>query len=325
MSQPDFLSPPLPPLHYQISDHPLPSTPIHSRSIPTRNITKSKEGSNGQPPFRPPLDLLSSPVGCNGRLDFLSSTNPLTTSPRLLVPSNVPNMPIHHDAFPSYYKSAYPPRYIPGTSTAKYVYPQKYKQLKPGVTKFRISILFVMILGLMLVGIPLQCSSRYLSNNQPSEYMQGASGSGDAEESEILAMNSLIFGFCSSKSLYSVWISSLILLLLNFSYVCIIGYIRCRDQAVANNRSLSPSYNSSYPTVSQKPSIQTIPIFLLPHHHANHPQSPRTSSKSMSRITYNSLALSSKQNLKFKDDGNPLNKPWALRDPLDSALGLSNR
>lgn len=132
-----------------------------------------------------------------------------------------PEMP---DAtYSEYYGDAYV------DAPTRYVYPSGYTSLRPRSGPWRLSILFCLSFSFLTVFIVGHCSDRV----DLQEYNIRVD---EIDDDAILIETR----WCGSRTLYFMWVLTVLITSLLTSYCSIIGYIKARDFSVANGRSQPP-------------------------------------------------------------------------------------
>jgi hypothetical protein len=107
----------------------------------------------------------------------------------------------------------------------KYIYPSGYASMRPRSCPWKLSILVCIVftwLSIFIVG--------YCADQAADSYYAYDKNADDLLDTR----------WCGSRSLYLVWALSMIITGLSAAYCGVIGYIKCRDYAVANVRSQPP-------------------------------------------------------------------------------------
>lgn len=107
----------------------------------------------------------------------------------------------------------------------KYVYPSGYQSMRPRGGPWKLSIAICVLFTWLSVFIVGHCSDRNAS-------IQNAN--------EIDDDNLIETKWCGSRLLYFMWVMSMLITGLSAAYCSVIGYIKMRDFAVANQRSQPP-------------------------------------------------------------------------------------
>ena len=148
-------------------------------------------------------------------LDRVSST--ATHSPRYYVKSPFEEGMVSGIVYEEWYGDAYTGAPI------KYVYPKGYQSMRPRSGPWRLSILICLCFTWLSVFVVGHCSDRVME---------------DVEEFNDIDDDTLLMDirWCGSRPLYLLWLASMLITGLSAAYCGVIGYIKCRDFAVANAR-----------------------------------------------------------------------------------------
>lgn len=122
-------------------------------------------------------------------------------------------------AYEEYYGNAY------SGAPLKYIYPNGYQSLRPRSCPWKLSIFVCLFFTWLSIFIIDHCSDM-----QSDEY-----GKQIDDDAAVIDMR-----WCGSRTLYSMWVLSMLITGLSAAYCGIIGYIKVRDFAVANSRSQPP-------------------------------------------------------------------------------------
>ncbi|KAL7574591.1 hypothetical protein ACA910_002949 [Epithemia clementina (nom. ined.)] len=153
----------------------------------------------------------------NSELERVNST--ATNSPRYYVKSPFEEGMVSGILYEEWYGDAYTGAPI------KYVYPRGYQSMRPRSGPWRLSILICMCFTWLSVFVVGHCSDRVLDAE-----MYNAMNNID-DDTLLIDIR-----WCGSRPLYLMWLASMLITGLSAAYCGVIGYIKCRDFAVANAR-----------------------------------------------------------------------------------------
>jgi hypothetical protein len=204
------------------------------------------------------------------------------------------------------YEEVYGEAYISGT--LKYIYPVGYGSMRPRSCPWKLSIIVCLSFTWLSIFIVGHCSDRinnYNINNNASQ---------DPVDDDILELD---IRWCGSRLLYCLWVMSMLITGLSAGYCGIIGYIKVRDFAVANARSLPPKISKSdyYYYQQQQQHYRNIDD---PEEY-NH-----SSAGSRRRNSGNTSSGSSVINI-YQSDGNPLFWGSYIYRPTQAAVAVTSR
>ena len=166
-----------------------------------------------------------------------SSSHISTFNPNLNINTTAPNKNLQQfilqpDAI---YEEHYGDAYV--DSLIKYLYPSGYQSMRPRSGPWKLSIFIFLLflwLSVFIVGHCYDRGQQYYDSGyfdyQDDAYLQEV-------DDDMLVMETR---WCGSKLLYFMWIVSVWITVLSMSYCSIIGYVKVRDNAVANGRSQPP-------------------------------------------------------------------------------------
>ncbi|KAL7470449.1 hypothetical protein ACHAXS_010680, partial [Conticribra weissflogii] len=123
----------------------------------------------------------------------------------------------------------------------KYLYPTGYQSMRPRSGPWKLSIFIFLLFLWLSVFIVGHCYDRgqreynYYFGNDDDAYLEEV-------DDDTLVMETR---WCGSKMLYFMWMLSVSITILAMSYCSIIGYVKVRDVAVANGRSLFPGMENT--------------------------------------------------------------------------------
>lgn len=142
------------------------------------------------------------------------------------------------------YEERYGDAYVGGT--LRYVYPSGYQSMRPRSGPWKLSVAITSLFTWLSVFIVGHCSDRAdavladYNNNNAEDGGNGGNaynGNGYDFDDDVLVMETK---WCGSRMLYFMWVVSVIITGVACAYCGIIGYIKVRDFAVANQRSQPP-------------------------------------------------------------------------------------
>lgn len=120
--------------------------------------------------------------------------------------------------YEEHYGEAYTGGYI------KYIYPSGYTSMRPRSCPWKLSIFICLLFTWLSVFIVGHCSDQAGVDQYENEDID--------DDIEVR--------WCGSRPLYLIWALSMLITGLSAAYCGVIGYIKCRDFAVANSRSQLP-------------------------------------------------------------------------------------
>lgn len=207
---------------------------------------------------------------------------------------------------PVMYEEVYGEAYISGT--IKYVYPVGYGSMRPRSCPWKLSIVVCLSFTWLSIFIVGHCSDRIKNNNY---YYNGGDGEDEVDD-DILELD---IRWCGSRLLYCLWVVSMLITGLSAGYCGIIGYIKLRDFAVANARSLPPKISKSdyyYYNNNQQ------------QHYRNIDDSFEPNQSSTGRRGGGASSGSSVINI-YQSDGNPLFWGSYIYRPTQAAVAVTSR
>jgi hypothetical protein len=160
------------------------------------------------------------------------------------------SLPVDYDA--NYlYEESYGDAYTGGP--IKYLYPSGYQSMRPRSCPWKISIVVCLLFTWLSVFIVGHCSDQVAEAEElyyyNSQNQNGGGGNGmyyddkvrnNHDDQEVVLQTR----WCGSRPLYLLWVTSMLITGLAAAYCGVIGYIKVRDFAIGNIRSLPPgSYN----------------------------------------------------------------------------------
>ena len=107
----------------------------------------------------------------------------------------------------------------------KYIYPKGYQSMRPRSGPWRLSILICLCFTWLSVFVVGHCSDKVL-NAELYNAMNAI------DDDTVL----IDIRWCGSRPYYFMWLASMLITGLSAAYCGVIGYIKCRDFAVANAR-----------------------------------------------------------------------------------------
>lgn len=137
------------------------------------------------------------------------------------------------------YEEWYGDAYI--SKPLRYIYPNGYGSMRPRSFPWKMSVFICVSFTWLTVFIVGHCSSRvqwedwYYRNNQADD-----ANDDDANQNVDDDIVAIEIRWCGSRTLYLLWVMSVLITGLACAYCSIIGYIKARDFAVANGRSQPP-------------------------------------------------------------------------------------
>jgi len=129
------------------------------------------------------------------------------------------------------YEEVYGDAYV--DKPLKYIYPEGYQAMRPRSLPWKLSIALCLSFTWLTVFIVGHCADRSWKYTNPREN----NNNNNIGDDDVLV---LATRWCGSRPLYLAWLVTVFLTGLTCAYVCIIGYIKARDFAVANSRSQLP-------------------------------------------------------------------------------------
>lgn len=126
------------------------------------------------------------------------------------------------------YEEQYGPAYTGGN--IKYVYPSGYTSMRPRSCPWKLSIVVCLLFTWLSVFIVGHCADQA---EQLEQYQ--TDDIADDDQQGVIERR-----WCGSRLLYMIWATSMLITGLSAAYCGVIGYIKCRDFAVANSRSQPP-------------------------------------------------------------------------------------
>mmetsp|Transcript_22725 Transcript_22725/g.25873 ORF Transcript_22725/g.25873 Transcript_22725/m.25873 type:complete len:334 (-) Transcript_22725:274-1275(-) len=151
------------------------------------------------------------------------------------------------------YEEKYGEAYV--NKPIRYIYPQGYGNMRPRSRPWQLSIVVCIAFAWINVFIVGHCSDRFDWNNYYIEYDDDNNANDDnANDGNNYGnkggyYNGQYFDddqmkietrWCGSRTLYFMWVLSVMITGMSCAYCSIIGYIKARDFSVANNRSQQP-------------------------------------------------------------------------------------
>jgi len=136
----------------------------------------------------------------------------------------------------------------------KYLYPTGYQSMRPRSGPWKLSIFIFLLFLWLSVFIVGHCYDRgqreynYYFGNDDDAYLEEV-------DDDTLVMETR---WCGSKMLYFMWIVSVSITILAMSYCSIIGYVKVRDVAVANGRSLFPGMENTVAGKAEYVMIESV-------------------------------------------------------------------
>ncbi|KAL7529356.1 hypothetical protein ACHAWF_002945, partial [Thalassiosira exigua] len=162
-----------------------------------------------------------------------------TSSPSQLPPDLVPVL--QPDAvYEEHYGDAYVDQLL------RYLYPAGYQSMRPRSGPWKLSVLVTLLFLWLSVFIVGHCYDR--GRREYRDYY-GANDDGafaDADDDAVVMETR----WCGSKPLYCLWLVCVWISVLSASYCSIIGYVKVRDVAVANQRSQPAGHAGGGPGVA---------------------------------------------------------------------------
>lgn len=220
-----------------------------------------------------------------------------TTDPS---PLYIPGDDDDEDADVVMYEEVYGEAYISGT--IKYIYPVGYGSMRPRSCPWKLSIVVCLLFTWLSIFIVGHCS--YVNNDNMA----------DPFDDDILELD---IKWCGSRLLYWLWVVSMLITGLSAGYCAIIGYIKVRDFAVANARSLPPKITKSdYYYNNNQQQYRNIDS----NNETNHPSSSTRQFGGSS----SSSTSSSVMNI-YQSDGNPLFWGSYIYRPTQAAVAVTSR
>jgi len=145
-------------------------------------------------------------------------------------------------AYEEYYGDAYT------GAPMKYIYPAGYQSMRPRSWPWRLSMLITVVFTWLSIFIVGHCSDQ-----ADADLYYNA----EIEDDTLM----IDIRWCGSRPLYLMWVASMLINGLAAAYCAVIGYVKCRDFAVANTRAqpvsvlwpspvFSPGKGKNPPTVS---------------------------------------------------------------------------
>ena len=129
----------------------------------------------------------------------------------------------------------------------RYVYPKGYQSMRPRSGPWRVSVVLFLLFTWMSIFVVGHCSDQYNADylyNANELYGKNVDDAAANAMTNIEDDSLLIeLRWCGSRPLYLMWLASMLITGLSASYCGVIGYIKCRDFAVANARSQPCGYN----------------------------------------------------------------------------------
>jgi hypothetical protein len=125
-------------------------------------------------------------------------------------------------------------------------YPLGYQSMRPRSAPWRLSVVICLLFTWLSVFIVGHCSDEagYTDNGTgvygyQQLYSTNNYDSSNADENSSIDDDTLVIEirWCGSRPLYLMWVASMLITGLAAAYCSVIGYIKCRDFAVANSRS----------------------------------------------------------------------------------------
>ena len=114
----------------------------------------------------------------------------------------------------------------------KYIYPSGYTSMRPRSCPWKLSIVVCLLFTWLSVFIVGHCADQ--ADLDQYEYQTDDQNAGNFANADIEKR------WCGSRPLYLIWAMSMLITGLSAAYCGVIGYIKCRDFAVANSRSQPP-------------------------------------------------------------------------------------
>lgn len=147
------------------------------------------------------------------------ATSVLTSELR---PKVATRSPFENDMPYATYEEHYGEAYTGGH--LKYIYPNGYTSMRPRSCPWKLSIVVCLLFTWLSVFIVGHCSDQAGVDQYENEDID--------DDIEVR--------WCGSRPLYLIWALSMLITGLSAAYCGVIGYIKCRDFAVANSRSQLP-------------------------------------------------------------------------------------
>jgi hypothetical protein len=121
-----------------------------------------------------------------------------------------------------------------------YVYPSGYQSMRPRSCPWKLSLVVCILFTWLSIFIVGHCSDQNNNNNtSSSNYNYNDDDQNNANNNAAVNDDAAVLDtrWCGSRTLYLLWVASMLITGLAASYCSIIGYIKVRDFAVANTRS----------------------------------------------------------------------------------------
>ncbi len=114
----------------------------------------------------------------------------------------------------------------------RYIYPQGYGAMRPRSRPWQIALVSCGVCAWLNVFIVGHCSDRF-----DWEAYNDDQGNNHYFDDDAMKIETR---WCGSRPLYMMWFCSVIVTGLSCAYCSVIGYVKARDFAIANNRSQPP-------------------------------------------------------------------------------------
>lgn len=143
------------------------------------------------------------------------------------------------------YEESYGDAYIGGP--IKYIYPSGYQSMRPRSGPWKLSIAVCLLFTFLSMFVIGHCSDKYDATggkgggDQVYQYYSNNDNDDQSQQQQIDDdQYNIETKWCGSRPLYWMWVISMLITAIATAYCSVIGYIKVRDFAVANARSLPP-------------------------------------------------------------------------------------
>ena len=188
----------------------------------------------------------------------------------------------------------------------KYVYPAGYQSMRPRSCPWRLSMIISVLFTWLSIFIVGHCSDQV---------------DADLYYNAVIDDDTLMIDvrWCGSRPLYLMWVASMLINGLAAAYCGVIGYVKCRDFAVANTRAQPVSVLWSSPAFNQQagpqPAVSDYYVRLGP---AGDEETASSASSSAS-------ALPSYRTTIYQADGTPQFWGQQIYRPTQAAVAVTSR
>jgi len=241
-----------------------------------------------------------------------SSASMLSVSPRFLRRSSLEEGMVQN----VYYQEAYGDAYT--GAPMRYVYPGGYQTMRPRSGPWRCSIFICLCFTWLSVFIVAHCSDQYNEDYYSEVYKNADNNAMENIEDDSLLIE---LRWCGSRPLYLMWLMSMLITGLSASYCGVIGYIKCRDFAVANARSQPCGTNVQQ--ISGRDASQPNSDYYLEltdnnnNNHNHHHHHPAVAARRSARRSHNGGL--------YQSDGTPQFWGSQIYRPTQAAVAVTSR